>query len=358
MATNSRRTDSPRRPARGPLRVAMLAFPNVQVLDVMGPLEVFSRSSRLLSDEGRRRESGYAVEIIGLERGTFPASSGLRLVADHGLDDAPRDIDTLMIAGGLGVEQNRSDRRLLQWIRRRAKSARRVASICTGAFLLAEAGLLDGRRATTHWHHCEEFARAFPKVRLEPDTIFVREGSLYTSAGVTTGMDLALALVEEDFGRELALATARELVLFVRRPGGQAQFSVQLERQIAEREPLRDLQTYILEHPDEDLSVERLARRVAMSPRHFARIFRQELGVSPARYVNAVRVETARRLLEETPRSMPEVCRSAGLGSPESMRRAFVKVLGVPPGHYRARFNRSHGSGPANAGSKPNRRVR
>ena len=336
-------------PAAGarPLRVAMLAFPDVQVLDVMGPLEVFSRSSRWMCDEGRRRTPAYEVEIIGLRRGPFRASSGVRLFADHGLEDAPSDIDTLMIAGGKGVEQYRTHAPLLRWIRRRAKSVRRLASICTGAFLLAEAGLLDGRRATTHWHHCEDFARAFPRVRLEPDTIFVREGAISTSAGVTTGMDLALAMVEEDFGRDVALAAARELVLFVRRPGGQAQFSVQLAQQIADREPLRDLQSYILEHPDADLSVEQLARRVSMSPRHFARVFLRELGVSPAKYVSAVRVETARRLLEETHHPVSQVCERAGLGTSESMRRSFVKILGVPPGEYRARFNRAPAANPS-----------
>jgi len=320
----------------------MLAFPGVQVLDVMGPLEVFSRSSRWLCDEGRRRSPAYEVEIVGLTRGPFRASSGVRLYADHSLADAPHDIDTLMVAGGLGVEQHRGHRALRTWLRRRARTVRRLASICTGAFLLAEAGLLDGRRATTHWHHCDEFARAFPRVRLQPDTIFVRDGAIATSAGVTTGMDLALAMVEEDFGRDVALAAARELVMFVRRPGGQAQFSVQLSGQLAEREPLRELQAYILEHPDADLSVARLARRVAMSPRNFARVFARETGVSPAKYVGAVRVETARRLLEETQHPIAAVCERAGLGSPESMRRAFVKTLGVAPGHYRARFNRSH----------------
>ena len=344
---------------RRPLRVAMLAFPDVQVLDVMGPLEVFSRSSRWMRDEGRRRDLAYRVEVIGLRRGPFRASSGVRLHADYGLDDAPRDIDTLMIAGGVGIERYRRHAPLLRWIRRRSRTARRLASICTGAFLLAEAGLLDGRRATTHWHHCDDFARAFPGVRLEPDTIFVRDGAISTSAGVTTGMDLALAMVEEDFGRDVALAAARELVLFVRRPGGQAQFSVQLERQIAERQPLRELQTYILDHPDADLSVQQLARRVAMSPRHFARVFQREVGTSPAKYVGAVRVETARRLLEETQYPITMVCDRSGLGTPESMRRAFVKALGVAPSSYRARFNRSQGSAESRSvGSSPSRRSR
>jgi transcriptional regulator GlxA family with amidase domain len=323
------------------MRIVMLAFPDVQVLDVMGPLEVFSRTSRWLRDHGKRAAHVYEVEIVGLKRGSFRASSGLRLHADRGIADVGRGIDTLMIAGGLGVERYRSNAPLLRWIRRQSGQVRRLASICTGAFLLAEAGLLEGRRATTHWNHCANFARDFPDVKVEPDTIFVREGSLYTSAGVTAGMDLALALVEEDFGREVALAAARELVMFLKRPGGQAQFSAQLSVQLAEHEPLRELQAYILEHPDADLSVERLARRVVMSPRNFARVFTREVGMTPARFVASVRAETARRLLEETSEPLEAVCAMSGLGTTESMRRAFLRTVGISPGQYRERFNRS-----------------
>ncbi len=320
----------------------MLAFTGVQVLDVMGPLEVFSRCSRWLLDHGRRSGPSYAVEIVGVKRGAFPASSGLRLHADHGFAEVGRGIDTLLVAGGVGVETSRSNAALLGWIRRQATHVRRLASVCTGAFLLAEAGLLDGRRATTHWNSCARLAKEFPRVAVEPDTIFVREGSLYTSAGVTAGMDLALAMVEEDFGRDVALATARELVLFIKRPGGQAQFSAQLAVQLADREPLRDLQAWILEHPAEDLSVARLARRVAMSPRNFARVFQREVGSTPARFVTDVRLETARRLLEETTESLEAVCAKCGFGTTESMRRTFLRGVGVAPGQYRDRFSRSH----------------
>lgn len=319
----------------------MLAFPGVQVLDVMGPLEVFSRTSRWLRDQGRSTGHVYQVEIIGLEAGPFPTSSGLRIHADHGYAQVKGGLDTLMIAGGVGVSQLRTHAPLLRWIRQQAAKVRRLASICTGAFLLAEAGLLKGRRATTHWNHCATFARDFPDIQVEPDTIFVREGSLYSSAGVTAGMDLALALVEEDFGREVALAVARELVMFLQRPGGQAQFSAQLSVQMAEQEPLRDLQVHIQEHPGEDLSVERLAKRVGMSPRNFARVFAQEVGMTPARFVASVRVETARRLLEESSETLDAICGLSGLGTPESMRRAFLRTLGVPPGQYRERFHRA-----------------
>ena len=337
----------------------MLAFPDVQVLDVMGPLEVFSRTSRWLRDHGRRADHAYQVEIIGLKKGAFRASSGLRLYADRGIEEVGRGIDTLLIAGGLGVTQHRSHAAIRRFIRRQSKLVRRLASICTGAFLLAEAGLLRGRRATTHWNHCNDFARDFPDVRVEPDTIFVQDGSLYTSAGVTAGMDLALALVEEDFGREVALAAARELVMFLKRPGGQAQFSAQLSAQLAEHEPLRDLQSFIADHPGDDLSIPRLARRVAMSPRNFARVFAQEVGTTPARFVASVRVETARRLLEETTETLDAISVMSGLGTPESMRRAFLRALGIPPGMYRERFTRSQSPAKSPRGDSPeSRRLR
>jgi len=342
---------TPRVARRGPRRIAMLAFPNVQVLDVMGPLEVFSRTSRWLRDHGKRPDHAYVVEIVGLKRGVFHTSSGLRLYADRGIDDVGAGIDTLMIAGGLGVEQYRAHPGLKRWIRRQSRGVRRLASICTGAFLLAEAGLLKGRRATTHWNHCSDLSRDFPDIQVEPDRIFVREGSLYTSAGVTAGMDLALALVEEDFGRDVALAAARELVMFLKRPGGQAQFSAQLSVQLAEHEPLRELQAYIQEHPGDDLSIERLATRVAMSARNFARVFTREVGKTPARYVASVRLETARRLLEETSEPLEAVCAQSGHGTPESMRRAFLRTVGVPPGQYRERFNHATKSAPPSNGA-------
>lgn len=334
----------------------MLAFPDVQILDVTGPLEVFSRTSRWLRDEGRRTNHIYEVEIIGLRRGLFRTSSGLGLHAERGFAEVAHSIDTLLVAGGVGVGACRKNKPLLRWIRQQSTRVRRLASICTGAFLLAESGVLRGHRVTTHWNHVDAFSRDFPDVPVDPDRIFTREGSLYTSAGVTAGMDLALALVEEDLGREVALAAARELVLFLKRPGGQAQFSAQLSAQLAEHEPLRELQTYLAEHPDHDLSVERLARRVAMSPRHFARVFRQDLGTTPAHYVCLVRVEVARRLLEETSTPLEEICRRSGLGTMESMRRSFLRTIGVPPGQYRERFRRTQG--PAPERDTPSRRSR
>ena len=335
----------------------MLAFPNVQVLDVTGPLEVFSRTARWLRDNGHRKDLAYEIEIIGVRRGWFRTSSGLRLYAERAFSDVTRGVDTLMIAGGIGVEAHRHNAALLRWIRHHATKSRRIASICTGAFLMAEAGLLRNRRATTHWHHCDSLAKDFPDIRVEPDTIYVQEGNLYTSAGVTSGMDLALALVEEDFGRDVALAAARELVLFLKRPGGQAQFSAQLAVQLAEHQPLRELQAHVVDHPEEDHTIERLARRVAMSPRNFARVFTREVGMTPAKYVASVRVETARRLLEETNDALEAVCARSGLGTTESMRRAFISRIGISPGRYRERFSRSPSPAPArNGASRRSRR--
>jgi transcriptional regulator GlxA family with amidase domain len=331
-------------------RVAMLAYPHVQMLDVMGPLEVFARTSRWLRDHRKHDGDAYGIEIIGLKRGAFRASSGLRLFADRRFGEVRRGIDTLLIAGGIGTRRYCTHAPLLRWIRRQAGWVRRLASVCTGAFFLAEAGLLQDRRATTHWGWCVRMARLYPDVRIEPDRIYVRDGSIYTSAGVTAGMDLALALVEEDHGREVALQVARELVMFLRRPGGQSQFSAQLAVQLAEREPLRDLQAYIIEHPRADLSVEALARRVAMSPRNFARVFTRQVGTTPARFITATRVETARRLLEESSDDLRRICDLTGLGSTESMRRAFLRAVGIPPSRYRERFNRHHLPG---AGARP-----
>ncbi len=347
-ATTNATRDSSRVPAS--LRVAMVAFPGCQVLDVMGPLEVFSRTARWLKDHGHRRDDAYVVEILGVRRGPFAVSSGLRLYASRGFAEVRNGIDTLLVSGGKSSAEWCTHRPLLRWLQGQAKHVRRLGSVCTGAFFLAEAGLLEGRRATTHWASCAELAQRYPHVAVEPDTIYVQEGALYTSAGVTAGMDLALAMVEEDFGREVALAVARELVLFLRRPGGQAQFSAQLAVQLAEQPPLRNLQAWIGEHPEADLSIEALARRVAMSPRHFARVFTREIGVTPARYVTTIRVETARRLLEETTLDLQAIAAKTGLASPEVLRRSFLRLVGVPPGQYRERFTRSR---PAAASRRP-----
>jgi transcriptional regulator GlxA family with amidase domain len=318
--------------------VACLIYPDIQVLDAAGPLEVFSTANRMRAAERPEAPPPYRLELVARRAGPVRTSAGYALEAQRSLRSARGPYDTVLVAGGDGSRQARRDAALLRWLRRQAGPARRVAGICTGGFLLAEAGLLDGRRATTHWSAVDALAGSYPAARVEPDPIFVRDGKLYTSAGVTAGMDLALALVEEDLGREAALAVARRLVLFLKRPGGQSQFSAPLAAQGAERAPLRDLQSWVPEHLADDLSVPALARRAGMSPRNFARVFTREVGVTPARFVEETRVEAARRALEEGDDGVEAVAMRCGFQSAEVMRRAFLRLLRVGPAEYRKRF--------------------
>ncbi|MEV5976303.1 GlxA family transcriptional regulator [Streptomyces sp. NPDC052114] len=311
--------------------VLVVLFEGVQSLDVTGPAEVFAGASNCLDDPG----AGYLVRTASLDGSPVRATSGLTLVPDVALADAPVP-HTLLVPGGEGTRP--PDPELTAWLRANGPRAERLVSVCTGALRLAEAGLLEGRRATTHWAYCDKLAKDHPGVEVDPDPIFVRDGPVATSAGVTAGIDLALALVEEDLGREVALTVARYLVVFLRRPGNQAQFSVQLATQTARREPLREVQQWITEHPAEDLSVDALAARARLSPRHFARAFQAETGLTPGKYVERVRVEHARRLLEDTSDGVEEVSRACGYGTPEAMRRAFLKALGTAPAEYRRRF--------------------
>jgi transcriptional regulator GlxA family with amidase domain len=311
----------------------IVAFEGCQALDVIGPNEVFAAADAVRRELGVAGEE-YRTEIVGMRR-PIMTSSGVCLVPGPWPRGA---IDTMIVGGGSGARGAAADARLVRSVAAMAKRARRVASVCTGAFVLAAAGLLDGKRATTHWASCEALARNHPRVRVERDPIYVKDGRVWTSAGVTAGIDLALAMVEEDLGREVANLVAKWLVVFVRRAGGQAQFSAQLSAQAAEREPLRDLQAWIVEHPDAALDVPSLARRAGMSGRHFARVFRAEVGLTPASYVERVRVETARRLLETTARSIEDVATRAGFGTPEALRRAFARRLGLSPRDYRNRF--------------------
>ncbi|MFI6488936.1 GlxA family transcriptional regulator [Streptomyces sp. NPDC050564] len=308
--------------------VLVVLFDAVQSLDVTGPVEVFAGAENY-------RDGSYRIRTASLDGTPVRTSSGLALVPDHSLADAPAP-HTLLVPGGAGTRH--PDPRLTDWLREHGPRAARLVSVCTGALLLAGAGLLDGRRATTHWAYCDKLARDHPGIQVDPDPIYVRDGQVSTSAGVTSGIDLALALVEEDLGREAALAIARHLVVFLRRPGNQAQFSAQLAAQTAQREPLREVQQWITEHPGDDLSVESLASRARLSPRHFARAFRTETGMTPGRYVERVRLEHARRLLEDTADGIEEISRASGYGTPEAMRRAFIKTLGSAPAEYRRRF--------------------
>jgi len=326
----------PREVHAPPHTIAMVTYPGVQLLDIVGPLEVFAAASESVEQQGWG--PGYCFELLGSESGSVRASLGLSIGVDRAYEDLPAAIDTLIVAGGHGTARAFVDPRVLDCVRGAAARARRVCSVCTGAFVLASAGLLDGRRATTHWESAEEFAQLFPDVEVDADPIWIQDGDVWTSAGVTAGMDLALALVEADHGHALALEVSRRMVLFLKRPGGQSQFSAQLTGQIAERDPLSELQAWVVEHPVEDHAVERLAKRVSMSPRNFARVFAKQVGLSPGRYVERVRVEAARRRLEESGDAVDAIAGEVGFGTAETMRRAFLRQIGVGPSAYRERF--------------------
>jgi transcriptional regulator GlxA family with amidase domain len=269
----------------------------------------------------------------------------LRFSAQATFHEVRESIDTLLVAGGDAIEQNEIHPEAIRWLKKVAARCRRIGSVCTGAMLLARAGLLDGRRATTHWNWCETLIRRAPRADVDPDPIFVRDENVYTSAGVTAGMDLALALVEEDHGSKLALQVARNLVLYLRRPGGQSQFSAALSLQVTDRKPLRELEAWVLDNLNKPLTVPALAQRVAMSPRNFARVFTREMKITPAKFVERLRVEAARRRLEESHNSMETIADECGFGNVNSMRNVFQRTLKIAPGQYRRHFRHVGHSG-------------
>lgn len=327
-------------PRRLPRRIGILAFDGAEVLDVTGPADVFATANAVLAGTGARR-SGYEIVLLAPQAGRIRTAAGIELGPVRSFHRCGR-LDTLLIAGGsqLGVQSAVQAPGLMRWLRTRARGTRRVGSVCTGAFVLAAAGLLDGRRATTHWNALDALRDAHPAVAVEPDALWVRDGRFFTAAGVTAGMDLALALVEEDLGRRVAMAVARYLVVFLKRPGGQAQFSGHLAAQATRTDRLDGLLAWISEHPAADLSVPALAARAAMSARHFARTFRDQLGVTPAKFVERLRLDYARRLLEETDEPLKRIADVAGFGTPETLRRTLLRHLHVGPDDYRARFAR------------------
>lgn len=320
-----------------PHKVSMLAFRDCQILDVTGPLEIFARTARWLSDHGHQSQAAYEVEIIADEAGAVVCSNGLELIATRRWRDVKKT-GTLLVAGGIGTEAPASDPELLDWLQKMPGRCERLGSVCTGALILAAAGLLDHHQATTHWAYGEQLATAGRDIKVDTDALFVADEGIYTSAGVTAGMDLALAMVESDWNREVALAVARELVMYVKRSGGQAQFSRPLQAQQAESNRLRNLQLWMLENLDGDLNVNRLAGKIAMSPRNFSRRFRMEVGISPAHYVEEIRIEAARDRLESTHLPIGKVASLSGFSSAETMRRAFSRKLGIAPTEYRKRF--------------------
>jgi transcriptional regulator GlxA family with amidase domain len=318
-------------------RLAILMYPRVRELDVAGIVDVFSSANAILPEERR-----YVIEFISTEKSPELAGMfGLQLRGGPHYSTLKGGVDTLLVPGGIGIEAGQAQPALLKWLRKQAQSSRRVGSVCVGAFLLAEAGLLDGRRATTHWAFAQKMAEQFPAVKVDPDPIWVKDGNLYSAAGATSGIDLCLALLEEDHGRKVALEVARMLVVFLCRPGNQAQFSVSLQEQTTENRPLRDLQVWMLDHLADDLTVPALAARAAMSDRNFQRVFTRELGKSPAHYVEEIRIEAVRRKLERSTQSMEEIATACGFNSADVMGRSFLRQLKVTPAEYRGRFRTS-----------------
>ncbi|MFF6772566.1 GlxA family transcriptional regulator [Streptomyces sp. NPDC012637] len=321
-----------------PHRVVIAAFPGVELLNVTGPAEVFSVATRV-AGTGR---PGYTVRVATAQGEPVTTSSGIRLMADLTLDEVDGDVDTLLVSGAVRVHGHEVepmvDRGITDWLRETAPGVPRLGSICSGAHLLAAAGLLDGRSATTHWRTAARLAADHPLVTVDPDPIFIRQGRLWTCAGIASGMDMALAMVTEDHGPERALAAARTMVMYVKRAGGQSQFSAPLAPPAAPGDRLDDLRVWIGEHLTEDLSAEALSARLHLSVRHFSRLFRERTGTTPTAYVESVRLDAARRLLQDSSHGLPEIAALSGLGSVESLHRSFRRRLGTTPAQYRRRF--------------------
>jgi transcriptional regulator GlxA family with amidase domain len=318
-----------------PLQIVLLAVPPVRELDVVGPLEVFTAAN-----ECAQLRRPYRIDVVTAAnpREIIQGECRLGIVPNAHYSQVKGNVDTLLVAGGSGPMRQVSPE-VIRWLQSMARRVRRLGSICTGSYLLAAAGLLDGKRAATHWKYAAQLANRYPQVMVDPNPIFIKDGHTYTSAGVTAGMDLALAMVEEDHGSSVALAAAKDLVLFLRRPGGQAQFSVTLCAQNAVDSRFAALQSWLIDNLKRPLSVEQMARQVAMSPRNFARVFVRETGVTPARFLEQLRVEDARRWLELSHESLTLVARRSGFGSAELMRRAFLRCIGTTPNAYRRNFH-------------------
>ncbi len=321
--------------------IVMLAFPGAEIIDIAGPLDILCAAPCIQKDKFDLALKHKSV-VVSEHGGPITAQpSGICIHTETLESIGRKNIDTLIIPGAYSMDHVINKPRLVSWIQTMAARARRVVSVCTGAFLLAEAGLLDGRRVTTHWSRAEEFAMRYPELQVEVDSIFVRDGKFFTSAGITAGMDLALHLVEADRGPDVALTIARNWLLYVKRPGGQSQFSALLPTRATERVTITGLQSWIMENLNADLTVKALAEHVSMSPRHFARVFQKETGVTPAKFVETVRIEAARRWLEESSYSMEVIADECGMGDSERLRRSFIRRLGVNPSDYRRRFERN-----------------
>jgi transcriptional regulator GlxA family with amidase domain len=323
--------------SKGRRRVVVLVNRHAFSLEYVGPIQVFGEANWMLENSGR--DEGYDIEVVATEPGTVYEVKGLEVTASQPYHALTGEVDTLMIQAVDQDERVLGDERLLQWVREMAGKVRRIASVCVGTYVLAESGVLDGRRATTHWAACRDFRTRYPKIHLKEDPIYVQDGNVYTSAGASCGLDLALAMVEEDFGTELARRVAQGLVMYMKRPGTQAQFSVPVQSEFPEDSRMTELQAYISENLDEDLSVESLAKQIGMSSRNFSRAFTREIGVSPGRYVEQVRLERARQALEQTRSPLSRIAQWCGYRTSNGLRLAFERQFGVTPREYRNRFS-------------------
>jgi len=329
--------------------IAFLVMPDVTLLDVTGPMEVFSQTKDCMAKKYNEPPFIYELHTIATERTKFIRSdSGLILLCNDTLSSVDYAIDTLFIPGISNLlydsYKKRLGKRVLEWIVEQSKSVRRICSVCTGSFFLAEAGILNGKRATTHWELCDQLKKDYPAIQVESEPIFVKDGSIYSSAGITAGMDLALALIEADLGRSVAMEVAKQMVLYLKRSGNQSQFSSVLVHQHTETNPIIELQTWIQKHLKEELTIEKLAEKAHMSPRNFARVFVRETGITPSKYVDKLRIEAACRLLVETQLNLKEIAVDCGLNSSDNMRRLFVKYLQTTPNEYRMNFKSAYSS--------------
>ena len=318
--------------------IVILVPSNVSILDVAGPLDVFPKAKDYIRENYRAIKESYITHVLSFDSSIqITTSAGMPIVCEGGIETIRYDVDTVLVAGNATITS--VPQHLLDWLNEMVDQVRRMGSICAGAFVLAKAGILNGRRATTHWMVCDRLARLYPEVCVESDPIFVKDGNVYTSAGISTGMDLALAMVEEDFGRDIAVGVARRLVLYLKRPGNQSQFSNILNYQSVDYEPIKAIQDWIVDHLDDELTVEMLADKAMMSPRNFARVFLRETGITPAKYIEKLRLETARRRLEETRLTLDEISNECGVGNADGLRRLFLRHLKTTPSDYRKSFS-------------------
>jgi len=336
------------------ISISILIFEHANIIDVTGPAGVFSAATALLNAPASATDvqSGYEIRFLAEAISPVQTDGGLRLLPDATLESVTGPVDTLIVPGGTGARDLKHQRGMISWLHQVVPHTRRPCSVCTGAFLLAEAGVLDGRKVVTHWDHCETLSQHYPSLTVDPDPIFIADGKFHTSAGVTAGMDMALALVEEDFGHEIAIATARQLVMDYKRPGGQSQFSDRLTSQLSAGSRFSGLLSWVYDNPGKDLRVDTLAEQAAMSPRNFVRVFSSETGQTPAKFVEKIRLDLARTLLSGSRQTISRIADTCGFGNAERMRRTFHRHLTTSPENYRKRFSAQCGIGPFPANRK------